>query len=196
MLDCRCYQFVYPQFSALYRALLHHYNILTLPFTSYPTSSPSLTLIVLLQLIQVLLLLLLLLVALLLHTFSPLFHPLFPFLSSSSSSSSSPLSSCSPLSFSSSVPSSSSSSEMAQAAYSSGADFFYRVNDDTELVDRWPSLFVQALHNLPPPRGAPMPVCVFVCCGCVVWCGVVWCGVGVGFLYRIFSTAPPSSLIM
>jgi hypothetical protein len=54
-------------------------------------------------------------------------------------------------------------SEMAKAAYLAGADFFYRVNDDTELVDRWPSLFVQALQNLPPPRGTAAFLSVLVC---------------------------------
>ena len=36
--------------------------------------------------------------------------------------------------------------EMARKAYDLGADFFYRVNDDTEIVGNWPHLFVSALR--------------------------------------------------
>jgi len=35
--------------------------------------------------------------------------------------------------------------EMARAAYNGGASFFYRINDDTELMANWPTLFTQAL---------------------------------------------------
>ena len=42
---------------------------------------------------------------------------------------------------------------MARAAYSGGADYFYRVNDDTELVENWPKVFVRALKALPAPYG-------------------------------------------
>lgn len=48
---------------------------------------------------------------------------------------------------------------MARAAYDKGADFFYRVNDDTELVGRWPSRFVGTIMNLPPPYGVVGPFC-------------------------------------
>jgi hypothetical protein len=48
---------------------------------------------------------------------------------------------------------------MARAAYDKGADFFYRVNDDTELVARWPSRFVGTIMNLPPPYGVVGPFC-------------------------------------
>ena len=39
--------------------------------------------------------------------------------------------------------------EMARAAYESGATYFYRINDDTELIAHWASIFVQELINLP-----------------------------------------------
>jgi len=48
---------------------------------------------------------------------------------------------------------------MARAAYSYGADFFYRVNDDTEMVGRWPTRFVKSLTKLPPPYGVIGPFC-------------------------------------
>lgn len=35
--------------------------------------------------------------------------------------------------------------EMARAAYSAGASYFYRINDDTELLVNWPSIFTHAL---------------------------------------------------
>lgn len=49
--------------------------------------------------------------------------------------------------------------EMARAAYNGGADYFYRVNDDTELMSNWPDKFVKALLTLPKPYGALGPVC-------------------------------------
>lgn len=49
--------------------------------------------------------------------------------------------------------------EMARTAYKSGADYFYRVNDDTEMLERWPNGFVQALHKLPAPHGVVGPTC-------------------------------------
>lgn len=48
---------------------------------------------------------------------------------------------------------------MARAAYEAGADFMYRLNDDTELVGRWPQRFVNALKSLPPPYGVVGPFC-------------------------------------
>jgi hypothetical protein len=48
---------------------------------------------------------------------------------------------------------------MARAAYEAEADYFYRVNDDTEMVGRWPSRFVGALQKLPPPYGVVGPFC-------------------------------------
>jgi hypothetical protein len=48
---------------------------------------------------------------------------------------------------------------MARAAYEAGADYFFRVNDDTEILERWPSAFVSALHSLPPPFGVVGPLC-------------------------------------
>ena len=29
------------------------------------------------------------------------------------------------------------------------SDYFYRVNDDTEMMDNWPTVFVKALQSLP-----------------------------------------------
>jgi len=49
--------------------------------------------------------------------------------------------------------------EMARAAYEAGAEYFYRINDDTELINNWPSRFVEALHSLPPPLGVVGPTC-------------------------------------
>ena len=47
--------------------------------------------------------------------------------------------------------------EMARAASALGADFFYRVNDDTEFRGRWPKLYVDALLSLPAPYGVVGP---------------------------------------
>jgi hypothetical protein len=49
---------------------------------------------------------------------------------------------------------------MARAAYGLGADYFYRINDDTELMGHWPSVFVSALKALPPPFGVVGPTCL------------------------------------
>jgi hypothetical protein len=38
-----------------------------------------------------------------------------------------------------------------ECAYMDGADFFYRVNDDNELLTPWATAFVRALANLSPP---------------------------------------------
>ena len=35
--------------------------------------------------------------------------------------------------------------EMARAAYNAGASYFYRINDDTELLVNWPSIFTHAI---------------------------------------------------
>jgi hypothetical protein len=35
--------------------------------------------------------------------------------------------------------------EMARAAYTAGADYFYRINDDTELMVNWPAKFVAGM---------------------------------------------------
>lgn len=48
---------------------------------------------------------------------------------------------------------------MAKVAYKSGADYFYRVNDDTELVTVWPNLFVTILQGLSFPYGVVGPDC-------------------------------------
>jgi len=36
--------------------------------------------------------------------------------------------------------------EMARAAYNAGADYFYRINDDTELMVNWPAKFVAGMQ--------------------------------------------------
>jgi len=49
---------------------------------------------------------------------------------------------------------------MARHVYEDhNADYYYRVNDDTELVDRWPMVFVKALRSLSPPYGVVGPTC-------------------------------------
>lgn len=49
--------------------------------------------------------------------------------------------------------------EMARQAYTGGADYFYRVNDDTEVTANWPHMFVTALHSLSAPFGVVGPLC-------------------------------------
>lgn len=49
--------------------------------------------------------------------------------------------------------------EMARAAFNGGADYFYRINDDTELLVNWTDAFVKALKSLPKPYGAVGPMC-------------------------------------
>ena len=49
--------------------------------------------------------------------------------------------------------------EMARAAYDAGANYFYRVNDDTELLANWPSLFVHTIESLGTPFGVVGPSC-------------------------------------
>ena len=48
---------------------------------------------------------------------------------------------------------------MARAAYDMGADYFYRLNDDTEIAGKWPTKFVGALNSLPAPFGVVGPHC-------------------------------------
>ena len=42
---------------------------------------------------------------------------------------------------------------MARMAYKGGAEYFYRINDDTELVENWPILFVKGIKSLSLPYG-------------------------------------------
>jgi hypothetical protein len=49
--------------------------------------------------------------------------------------------------------------EMARAAYTDGADYFYRVNDDTELVGTWAKQFVKTVHQFTPPIAIVGPAC-------------------------------------
>lgn len=48
---------------------------------------------------------------------------------------------------------------MAREAYNAGADYYYRLNDDTEIVGHWPKAFVNALNTLTPPYGVVGPTC-------------------------------------
>ena len=57
--------------------------------------------------------------------------------------------------------------EMARAAYAAGAHYFYRVNDDTELMMNWPKKFVDGLLSLHPPYGVvgtTMMRCIRIIC--------------------------------
>lgn len=49
--------------------------------------------------------------------------------------------------------------EMARAAYAAGAQYFYRINDDTELTTVWPKIFVATLQSLGMPYGVVGPYC-------------------------------------
>lgn len=50
--------------------------------------------------------------------------------------------------------------EMARAAYAAGADYMYRVNDDTEMLGNWPAVFVKALNSVKPKNLAVVgPTC-------------------------------------
>mmetsp|Transcript_1612 Transcript_1612/g.2050 ORF Transcript_1612/g.2050 Transcript_1612/m.2050 type:complete len:450 (-) Transcript_1612:179-1528(-) len=46
-----------------------------------------------------------------------------------------------------------------KVAYQAGADWFFRVNDDTELLDPWAKKFTKALKELGPPFGVVGPKC-------------------------------------
>ena len=47
--------------------------------------------------------------------------------------------------------------EIARKAYDMGADFMYRVNDDTEFHGRWPKLYSETLMSLSKPYGVIGP---------------------------------------
>jgi hypothetical protein len=47
--------------------------------------------------------------------------------------------------------------EIARRAYALGADFMYRVNDDTEFHGRWPKLYSETLMSLSKPYGVIGP---------------------------------------
>ena len=49
--------------------------------------------------------------------------------------------------------------EMARAAYHAGANYFYRVNDDSEMLVNWAHLFVRTLEHLGSPYGVVGPRC-------------------------------------
>lgn len=46
-----------------------------------------------------------------------------------------------------------------KAAFEAGADWFYRVNDDTEFLDPWARKFTLGLESLGPPYGVVGPKC-------------------------------------
>ena len=48
---------------------------------------------------------------------------------------------------------------MARQAFRDGAEYFYRINDDTELLNNWPSIFTHALDHLKSPFGVVGPNC-------------------------------------
>ena len=48
---------------------------------------------------------------------------------------------------------------MARGAYEGGADYMYRVNDDTEFLHHWPAIFVGALNSIPSRIGVVGPTC-------------------------------------
>jgi hypothetical protein len=49
--------------------------------------------------------------------------------------------------------------EMARAAYNAGAEYFYRINDDTELMVNWPNIFISGMKRLSVPYGVIGPLC-------------------------------------
>jgi hypothetical protein len=49
--------------------------------------------------------------------------------------------------------------EMARAAFDAGANYFYRVNDDTEVLANWATLFVRTINSLGVPYGVVGPSC-------------------------------------
>lgn len=49
--------------------------------------------------------------------------------------------------------------EMARAAYNAGAAYFYRINDDTELMVNWARKYVDGLNTLSAPYGVIGPLC-------------------------------------
>ena len=49
--------------------------------------------------------------------------------------------------------------EMARRAFEVKADYFYRINDDTELITKWPSLFVNAIGSIQGKIGVVGPIC-------------------------------------
>jgi hypothetical protein len=50
--------------------------------------------------------------------------------------------------------------EMARAAYNMGAEYLYRINDDSEMEENWPNIFVKAIDSLPSKIGVVGPTCL------------------------------------
>jgi hypothetical protein len=49
--------------------------------------------------------------------------------------------------------------EMARVAYNAGANYFLRVNDDTEMEKNWAKIFTRTIHSLSIPYGVVGPNC-------------------------------------
>ena len=49
--------------------------------------------------------------------------------------------------------------EMARAAYNGNASYFYRINDDTELMSNWAEKYITGLSSLSLPYGVIGPLC-------------------------------------
>ena len=49
--------------------------------------------------------------------------------------------------------------KITKHAYDNGADYIYRVNDDTEMVGPWANHFIREIHKLGEPYGAVGPLC-------------------------------------
>ena len=59
---------------------------------------------------------------------------------------------------------------MMGSAYNDGADYLYRINDDTEFKDAWAATAIAALKRRTPPNiGVVGPICKQV--GCSYSCG-------------------------
>jgi hypothetical protein len=48
---------------------------------------------------------------------------------------------------------------LAELAYAEDADFYYRINDDSEMITPWVNQLVLALDKMGPPYGAVGPSC-------------------------------------
>lgn len=60
--------------------------------------------------------------------------------------------------------------EMARAAYAAGADYFYRINDDTELMVNWPAKFVAGMQVSSGWCRCGALFKAFLVCGCRAKC--------------------------
>ena len=58
--------------------------------------------------------------------------------------------------------------EMARAAYKAGASYFYRINDDTELLVNWPSIFTHAVGAHLNPFNSTQYLWAVLTCVCII----------------------------